>query len=87
MGFSLPQNGLGFCFFSISSRTFKFLEFSNLSKIVVEGRERKEKRICGMCEDVHICVLFMYKLLDLIIPARCQNGKKTNENQLKKFLC
>ena len=40
-----------------------------------------------MCEDVHICVLFMYKLLDLIIPARCQNGKKTNENQLKKFLC
>ena len=53
VGFSLPRTGLGFRFFSISSRTFKLLEFSNLSKIVVEGRERKEKRICGMCEHVY----------------------------------
>ena len=87
MDFSLPLTGLGFRFFSISSKTFKLLEFSNLSKIVVEGRERKEKKICGMCEHVHVCVLFMCKLLDLIMPQKCQNCKKTNESQLKKFLC
>ena len=40
-----------------------------------------------MCEHVHICVLFMYKLLDLIMPEKCQHCKKTNESQLKKFLC
>ena len=40
-----------------------------------------------MCEHVHVCVLFMYKLLDLIMPEKCQNCKKTNESQLKKFLC
>ena len=86
VSFGLPQTGLGFRFFSVSSRTFKLLEFSNLSKIVAGGRERKEKRLCGMCEHVHICVLFMYKLLDLIMPEKCQNCKKTNESQLKKFL-
>ena len=59
----------------------------NLPKIVVGGRERKEIRICGMCEHVHNCVLFMYKLLDLMMPEKCQNCKKTNESQLKKFLC
>ena len=76
MGFSLPRNGLGFCFFSTSSKTFKLLEFSNLSKIVVEGRERKEKRICGMCEHVHICVYRYFscrELLDLIMPEKCQH--------------
>ena len=40
-----------------------------------------------MCEHVHICVLFMCKLLDLIMPERCQTCKKTNQSQLKKFLC
>ena len=87
VGFSLPRTGLGFRFFSISSRRFKLLEFLNLPKIVVEGRERKEIRICGMCEHVHNCVLFMYKLLDLMMPEKCQNCNKTNESQLKKFLC
>ena len=40
-----------------------------------------------MCDHVHTCVLFMYKILDLIMPEKCQNCKKTNESQLKKFLC
>ena len=82
VGFSLPRTGLGFRFFSISSRTFKLLEFS---KIVVGGREKKEYVACvNMCT---FCVLFMYKLSDVIMPEKCQNCKKTSESQLKKFLC
>ena len=30
-----------------------------------------------------ICVLFMYKLLDFIMPEKCQNCKKTSKANLK----
>ena len=39
-----------------------------------------------MCEHVRICVLSMYKLFHFIMPEKCQNCKKTNEGQLKKFI-
>ena len=48
--------GLGFRFFFRSSRTFQLLEFSNLPKIVVEGRERKEKEYVAC---VNMCT-FVY---------------------------
>ena len=56
VGFGLPRTGLGFCSFSVSSRTLELLEFSNLpppppppqKKRKVSGgggrkRDRKEK--------------------------------------------
>ena len=49
----------------------------------VGRRETKERRICGMCSILGICVLFMYNLLDLIMPEKCQNLKKTNESQFE----
>ena len=85
MGFSLPRTGLGFRCFPLSSRTFQLLEFSNFQKILFGGRERKEKRICGMCEHVHICVLFMYKLLDLIalyVKRWLSRTQDTNQSAL-----
>ena len=30
-----------------------------------------------------ICVLFMYKLLDFIMPEKCQNCKKTSKANLR----
>ena len=88
MGFSLPRTGLGFCFFSISSRTFQLLEFSNLSKIVVGGREREKKEYMAcvkMCTFVYFSCRNYW--ISCIMPEKCQNCKKTSKSQLKKFLC
>ena len=88
MGFSLPWTGLGFCFFSISSRTFQLLEFSNLSKIVVGGREREKKEYVAC---VNMCTFVYFSCrnywISCIMPEKCQNCKKTSKSQLKKFLC
>ena len=84
---ALPRTGLGFCFFSISSRTFQLLEFSNLSKIVVGGREREKKEYVAC---VNMCTFVYFSCrnywISCIMPEKCQNCKKTSKSQLKKFL-
>ena len=69
-GFGLSRTSLGFRSFSVSSRTLKLLEFSNLPKKWVEGvggrereREREREKNMRHVRTRAICILFTEQII------------------------